>query len=259
MPTALSAPQTATRHVVKRRGCVLRERGPCPARQAPWRSPRLREAIRPRNVHRRAQKPRRRQPRSRARLASAKIQTDPLSVVDVGSRALSTVSAPVLGVSRPRHRETVHALARISHQGHGLRGAVRLTGQERRAARCGASGKRLDAPCQPDSAALRVAPRRPPASSRASTVGPATPFGPLLADRTPGRDAGRDPGEKCGLRHHDVEGGLERSDLDLGCGQERHAELVLQPRIDPAEEDITRVLRMMFDVELRNEALASRP
>ena len=81
-------------------------------------------------------------------------------------------------------------------------------------ARCGTSGKRLDAPCRSDSAALRVAPRRPPAAaptppsiqaaalraaSRASTVGTATLFGPLLADRTPGRDTGRDPGEKCGL------------------------------------------------------------
>ena len=94
---------------------------------------------------------------------------------------------------------TGRELARISHHGHGLRGAVRPTGQERRAARCGASGKRLDAPCRPESAALRVAPRRPPAASRASTVVPATLFGPLLADRTPGRDAGRDPGEICGL------------------------------------------------------------
>ena len=34
---------------------------------------------------------------------------------------------------------------------------------------------------------------------RASTVYPDTLFGPLLADRTPGRDAGRDHGEKCGL------------------------------------------------------------
>ena len=34
---------------------------------------------------------------------------------------------------------------------------------------------------------------------RASTVVPATLFGPLLADRTPGRDAGRDRGENCGL------------------------------------------------------------
>ena len=73
--------------------------------------------------------------------------------------------------------------------------------QGRRGARrdAGTSGERLDAPCRPDSAALRVAPRRPPAASRASTVVPATLFGPLLADRTPGRDAGRDPGEKCGL------------------------------------------------------------
>ena len=107
-------------------------------------------------------------------------------------------------------------LARISHHGHGLRGAVRPTGKERRAARrastragarCGTSGKRLDAHCRPDSVALRVAPRRPPASRvhargramRASTVGTATLFGPLLADRTPGRDAGRDHGEKGGL------------------------------------------------------------
>ena len=48
----------------------------------------------------------------------------------------------------------------------------------KRAARCGASGMRLDAPCRPDSAALRVAPRHPPAASRASTVGTATLFGP---------------------------------------------------------------------------------
>ena len=40
---------------------------------------------------------------------------------------------------------------------------------------------------------------RPPAASRASTVARATLFGPLLADRTPGRDAGRDRGEKSGL------------------------------------------------------------
>ena len=63
----------------------------------------------------------------------------------------------------------------------------------------GASGKRLDARCRPESAALRVAPRRPPAASRTSTVVPATLFGSLLADRTPGRDADRDHGEKSGL------------------------------------------------------------
>ena len=34
------------------------------------------------------------------------------------------------------------APARLSRHGHGLRGALRPTGQERRAARCGASGKR---------------------------------------------------------------------------------------------------------------------
>ena len=91
------------------------------------------------------------------------------------------------------------APARLSRHGHGLRGALRPTGQERRAARCGASGKRCDAHCRPESAALRVAFRRPPAALRASTVVPATLFGPLLAGRTPGRDAGRDRGEKSGL------------------------------------------------------------
>ena len=91
------------------------------------------------------------------------------------------------------------APARLSRHGHGLRGALRPTGQERCAARCGTSGKRCDAHCRPESAALRVASRRPPAASRASTVVPATLFGPFLADRTPGRDAGRDRGEKSGL------------------------------------------------------------
>ena len=134
----------------------------------------------------------------------------------VGSLAEATV-APA------QKKNAANCLARISHQDHGLRGAVGPPGKERReahraltrvGARCGTSGKRLDAPCRPDSAALRVAPRRPPAAvptppsiqaaalraaSRASTVGTATLFGPLLADRTPGRDTGRDPGEKCGL------------------------------------------------------------
>ena len=41
------------------------------------------------------------------------------------------------------------ALAGISHQCLGLRGAFRPTGQERRAGRCGVSDKRLDAPCWP--------------------------------------------------------------------------------------------------------------
>ena len=101
------------------------------------------------------------------------------------------------------------SLARISRQGHGLRGVVGPTEQERRAARCAStrarardavtSGKRLDARCRPESAALRVAPRRPPASSRPSTVGAATLFGPLLADRPPGRDAGRNLEGKYGL------------------------------------------------------------
>ena len=125
-------------------------------------------------------------------------------------------------VSKPR--SSIHSsscrnrLARIPHQCHGLRGAVGPAGKESRAARCGASGKRIDAPCRPDSAALRVAPRRPPAASRASTVGTATLFGPLLGDRTPGRDAGRDIGENSGLIQCPVRGPrrwLMPFDLDL--------------------------------------------
>ncbi len=91
------------------------------------------------------------------------------------------------------------SLARISLNLHGLRGAVPPTGQESRAARCWAPGKRLDAPCRRDRAALRVAPRRLPAASRASTVALATLFGPLLAGRPPGRDADRGICENCGL------------------------------------------------------------
>ncbi len=121
---------------------------------------------------------------TRARMAG---QLTPEQIEDLWPQA--TVDDPV----------TLPGLARISHQGRGLRGAVGLAGKERRAARCGASGKRVDAPCRPESAALRVAPRRPPAASRASTVGSAPLFGPLLADRTPGRDAGRDLGENSGL------------------------------------------------------------
>ena len=44
-----------------------------------------------------------------------------------------------------------------------------------------------------------VARRRPPAASRASTVGPATLLGPLLAGRAPVRDADRAGFEKSGL------------------------------------------------------------
>ena len=82
----------------------------------------------------------------------------------------------------------------------------------------GTSGKRRDARCRPETAALRVAPRRPPAASQASTVIPDTLFGPLLTDRAPERDAGRDRGEKCGqetreerpLRQDPGPGGQER-------------------------------------------------
>ncbi len=75
-----------------------------------------------------------------------------------------------------------------------------------------ASGKRLDALCRRDrrvpievilrwgpGAALRVAPRRAGAASFASTVASATLFGPLLAGRSPGRDADRGGCENCGL------------------------------------------------------------
>ena len=86
----------------------------------------------------------------------------------------------------------------FSAHGHGLRGAVGRQSRNGAKRDAGTSGERRDARCRPDSVALRVAPRRPPAASRASTVFPDTLFGPLLADRTHGRDAGRDPGEKCG-------------------------------------------------------------
>ena len=125
-----------------------------------------------------------------------------------GTPARPGQDSPEIVAARHRPRtggehEPAAVPTRISHQCHGLRGAVGQAGKERRAERCGASGKRLDAPCQPDSAALRVAPRRPTATSRASTVGSATLFGPLLADRAPGRDAGRDTGENSGLNAGD--------------------------------------------------------
>ena len=139
-------------------------------------------------------------------------------------------------------------LTRNSHQCHGLRGAVRPTGQERRAARCGASGKRRDELCRPDSAALRVAPRRPPAASRASTVFPDTLFGPLLADRTSGCDADHDIGEKSGLILRPPEaardrGGKSESDTRKGASwppprrrNDRaglHAHSAHRPAVDP--------------------------
>ena len=53
---------------------------------------------------------------------------------------------------------TTRQLTRISHQGHGLRGAVGPAGKQSRAIRCWESGKRLDAPCRADSAIKSVAP-----------------------------------------------------------------------------------------------------
>ncbi len=97
-------------------------------------------------------------------------------------------------------------LARISHTRHGLRDPrppwpADRAGKPRRAIK----GHRASGLTHPVGgpwgswAALRVAPRRPPAASPASTVASATLFGPLLAGRPPGRDADRGGYEKCGL------------------------------------------------------------
>ena len=119
-----------------------------------------------------------------------------------------------------RKRRTSHRtlkLARQSSTPPRVMACAALSGRQgRRGARrdAGTSGKRLDAPCRPDSAARRVAPGRPPAASRASTVGTATLFGPLLAGRTPGRDASRDSGVK-GKRKSDSWG--VSSSAPAGC------------------------------------------
>ena len=93
-------------------------------------------------------------------------------------------------------------LARISHRGHGLRGAVAPRGQERPAARCRASGKGLDAACRNDSTAPRVGSRRPPAvtswASKASSVAGLRFSAFSWRGGSPGTDADRDHGEKCG-------------------------------------------------------------
>ena len=65
--------------------------------------------------------------------------------------------------------------------------------------RCGASVKRLDAPCRPDSGARRVGLGRPPAASKAFTVAPLR-FQAFSWRIVPAQtDAGRGHGEKCGL------------------------------------------------------------
>ena len=141
------------------------------------------------------------EPRAAMRAKEAAYREAGMADESLSRRALiDLMAANPIVIERPIVVSGARAApARLSRHGHGLRGALRPTGQERRAARCGASGKRCDAHCRPENAALRVAPRRPPAASRASTVARATLFGPLLADRTTGRDAGRDRGEKSGL------------------------------------------------------------
>ena len=67
-------------------------------------------------------------------------------------------------------------LARISHTRCGLRRFKKPTGQEPRAARCGTSGKRGDAPCRLLQPALWVAFRRASPASGGSTVCPDTLF-----------------------------------------------------------------------------------
>jgi len=83
-------------------------------------------------------------------------------------------------------------LTRTSLPFQGLRVVVLATGQENRAARCGASGKRLDASCRQYGGARRVALSRPLAALRPSTAVPLRFSGPLLAKQTTECDA--DPG-----------------------------------------------------------------
>ena len=86
-----------------------------------------------------------------------------------------------------------------SHTGHGLRDGLLPTGKENRAARCGISGKRFDAPCRQEDIARRVVFRRPLAALRSLTVAIATLFGTRLARRTSEDDADRDQCEKSRL------------------------------------------------------------
>ncbi|HRW61596.1 MAG TPA: hypothetical protein P5340_13205, partial [Defluviicoccus sp.] len=59
----------------------------------------------------------------------------------------------------------------LSHEGMAGTEVNMMTGQESRAVRCGASGKRHDTDCHHVHPALRVALARPPAASGSSTVG----------------------------------------------------------------------------------------
>src|SRR2546422_11747289 len=76
----------------------------------------------------------------------------------------------------PPSRHDAVLLARISHTRCGLRRFKKPTGQELRAARCGTSGKRSDAPCRLLEPALWVAFRRASPASGGSTVCPDTLF-----------------------------------------------------------------------------------
>ena len=79
---------------------------------------------------------------------------------------------------RKRSRSVLRAALPSPHFSHWmcLRRFKKPTGQEPRAARCGASGKRGDAPCRLLQPALRVAFRRASTASGVSTVWPDTVF-----------------------------------------------------------------------------------
>src|SRR6266540_5109622 len=89
-------------------------------------------------------------------------------------------AAGMLGYARDESATTGDgtraALARISHTRCGLRRFKKPTGQEPRAARCGTSGKRGDAPCRLLQPSLWVAFRRAFPASGGSTVCPDTLF-----------------------------------------------------------------------------------
>ena len=76
-------------------------------------------------------------------------------------------------------------LARIFRRGHGLRGAIGPAGQE---SRCGDIGPGLTHPAGPTAPPSGSGPDARQRGVRASTVVPATLFGPLQAERTSGPD-----------------------------------------------------------------------
>ena len=185
-----------------------RPRGRCSEAMPPSETPQAARGLLPGSVPCARPLGRARSPKFRARDLSGVRDPAPWC----GAQAAASVSGSRhaarthTGHAWPAFLTRVTACAALSGR-QGRRGAQRDAGT---------SGKRLDAPCRPDSVALRVAPRRPPATSRASTVFPDTLFGPLLADRTPGRDAGRDPGEKCGLASRRK---IERRRQPASCGR----------------------------------------